>query len=202
MSEFNEGQFNASQFTEGGFGPAPVLVAIPTDATPAVYSYPQVAVVSPIALPVLVVTNLAALLAIGNVGVLVFRNSVRLSEGTDFSRDSVAVTLTVAPTSADGITAVFYSTSNGTPLAPWSLRLSGPYDGVGVAYQIVPGPTLLGVVDGNNTSLSWGAPVKRIQVYLNDRALVVGTDYAPAQTAALFLASVPQSGDIVTVFGW
>lgn len=167
---------------------------------------------APLASPPQQFTNLSTLIngQADIVGVMLFRDGVLMVDGADYTRVGGQVTMTVAPTGVDILTArVFVLGKNlGGPgptryVAPWTLRLTGAFDGVSTAYQIVLGPTISGVCDGVNTTFTFQVAVQRGQVWRNGIIQTNGVDIAMGQTAIKFLpASIPQAGDIITMLAY
>ena len=88
-------------------------------------------------------------------------------------------------------------------VAPWSMQVAGPYDGVGLNYQIVFGPTIMGGVDGKNNLFQVGAASQRWQVWRNGVLQTLGTDVVTGPTAFVFLpGAIPQPGDILTALAY
>lgn len=211
MSGFNQNAFNTTQFNQAGFGPAFIPVdPFPYDPGTGPYDYPQITIANPIVPPPMVLTNVSSLLRAHVVGVLIFWNGLLQTEGVDYTRQGQVVTMKLPPAAPDIVTAAVFARglqqSSVNPrryLAPWTLRLSGPYDGVGLSYRIVVGPTILGATDSVNNLFTWGVSCKRIQMYRNGLLMAIGSDYSGGSTAAVFLpGAIPQPGDILTIFGW
>lgn len=173
------------------------------------YNYPQITINAPISSPPQVLTNVASLLQANIVGVSVFKNGVQLTVTTDYTLSGDLVTFTVAPAPTDVLTANVYAIGVvlGGPtttqaLAPWTIPLI-PYAGSSTVFSITTGPSITGPTDGVNNLFTYQIGFHRVQVYRNGVAQTIGQDFSNGMTAIVFFpASIPQSGDIVTVFGW
>lgn len=211
MSAFNQNPFNTQQFNQGGFGPPPVVPPVfPYTPGRGPYNYPQITINTPIAPPPQVLTNVHSLLETDLVGVLIFRNGLLQTAGTDYTRSGFVLTMVVPPVSTDILSAAVFALGLqlGGPnaqryLAPWTLRLSGPFDGVGISYRIVVPPTIFGVLDGVNNLFTWQVSMRQVQMFRNGVLMTHGLDYGSGNTAAVFMpGAIPQAGDILTLFGW
>lgn len=211
MGGFNQNPFNTQQFNQAGFGPPPdVPPVFPYDPGRGPYNYPQITINAPIAPPPQVLTNVPSLLEADAVGVLIFRNGLLQTAGTDYTRSGFVVTMVVPPTATDMITAAVFARGLqlGGPnprryLAPWTLRLTGAFDGVGTVYRIVVAPTIFGILDGVNNLFTWQVSMKQVQLFRNGVLMTRGFDYGSGSTAAVFMAgAIPQPGDILTLLGW
>lgn len=204
MSGFNQNPFNTQTF---GGGPWAQPLPVPGSGP---YNYPQITINAPIAPPPQVFTNFASLLQANIAGLAIFRNGLLMTEGDDYTRAGEILTMATPPAATDLIVAAVYALGlqlgGSNPqryIAPWSVRLTGNFDGVSTMCRLTTGPTILGTTDGINNLFTWGVQVRRVQLYRNGIAQTIGQDFAAGQNALVFINGVrPQPGDILTIFAW
>ncbi len=167
---------------------------------------------APLAPPPQIFTNAQTLIdGQANVaGVLLLLNGLLQTPGLDYARTGGQVRMVVPPSHDDVLTARVFAigrqlggSSPTRYIAPWSLSLAGPYDGVGTAYQIVFGPTISGVCDGANPVFTVQVQLQRLQLFRNGILQTVGVDYGGFATVFVFKpGSIPESGALLTLLGY
>lgn len=171
----------------------------------------SVTISAPLASPPQQFTNVPTLVETSNlVGVMLFLNGLLQTETLDFTRTGGVVTMVVPPAEGDVLTARVYVLGKalGGPGptrygAPWTLRLTGAFDGVSTTYLIAWGPTITGVCDGTNPIFVWQCTVPRITVFKNGILQTEGVDVAVGTTAMKFLpGAIPHPGDLITFSGY
>lgn len=206
MPEFNQGEFNTGEYNDSpNQTPGGSPVFIPPGP-------PAITITAPLASPPQQLTNVATLINGGykEAGVMLFRNGILLTQGSDYSRVSGIVTLVVPPGPGDALTARVFGIGKalGGPtqeryIAPWTFRLGGAFDGVSLVYHINFGPTITGVCDGRNRLFQWGVQMQRVQVFRNGILQTSNQDIATGQFAVVFLpGSIPQPNDLITILGY
>ncbi len=173
---------------------------------------PPVTISSPLAPPPQQYTNARTLIAgqYKEAGLLLLRNGLLLTPGADYARQGGRVILTVPPVKDDTLTARVFAigrqlggTSPERFTAPWSLPLTGAFDGIATDYRIEFGPTIFGICDGRNPQFVWGVQVGRARIFRNGVLQTVGVDCAVGPTKVVFFpAAVPQPGDLISVEGF
>jgi len=174
------------------------------------YNNPQITISTPLAPRPQQFTNIATLLSANVCGVMIFRNGILMTDGLDYTRVGGAVTFVVPPIAKDVMTAQVFAVGlqlgGATPqryISPWTLPLTGAFDGVGTFYEIVVGPTIAGVLDGTNNLFTVSLPLARIQLWRNGLLQTLNQDFVAGPTAIVFLpGSIPQPGDILTLLGY
>lgn len=207
MGGFNQGDFNSGDFngqlSESGLSPTYNPGTGP-------YSYPQITIAAPLVAPPQVFTNASILLQANIAAVIIFWNGLALTAGLDYTRNGSQVTLVKPPSSGDRVSAAVFARGKqlggSTPeryIAPWIFMLQGPYDGVGLRYDIVTGPTIVGLCDGVNKLFTVGVMCARMKIFRNGILQTQGLDVATGSVAFVFTpASIPQLGDYLVMFGW
>lgn len=171
----------------------------------------SVTISAPLASPPQQFTNIATVIETSNlVGIMLFLNGLLQTETLDFTRTGAVVTMIVPPASGDVLTARVFVLGKalGGPGptrygAPWTLRVTGAFDGVSTIYLIAWGPTISGVCDGTNPVFTWQVAVQRGQVWKNGILQTEGADIAMGQTAVKFLTgAIPHPGDLITMLAY
>jgi hypothetical protein len=136
--------------------------------------------------------------------------SALMVEGKDYTRAFGRITFASPPPPECKITAQVFARGKqlggATALrniAPWSLAVTGAYDGVAVDYQLQTGPTISGNCDGTSALFTVGVSCPRYQVFRNGLLLTAMFDYNAGTTAVVFLpGAVPVPGDTLTFLGY
>jgi hypothetical protein len=136
--------------------------------------------------------------------------SVLLVDGVDYTHSGGNITMTQPPPVGSLLVAQVFT--KGLQLggntakryvAPWGYTVTGPYDGVGVAYRITTGPTISGGVDGVNNLYQIAVSNQRYQVWKNGVLQTAMVDYNAGPTAIVFLpGAIPQPGDFITALAY
>ena len=138
------------------------------------------------------------------------QRSALLVEGVDYTRTGGKIAMTMPPPRGSLLVAQVFArglqlggATQKRYIAPWSLNVQGPYDGVSTAYEIVFGPTISGGVDGVNNLFQWQSSIARGQIFLNGILQTLNQDVVMGTTAMVFMPkSIPQPGDIITMLAF